>query len=174
MAEKKNTAPVDTTITEEKVASTEEKKAAAKEANAKVVEAVKEAAKKNAKATEAVAKDTAAKTKTAAKKAATTTKATATKAAKATKATATKAAKATKATAEKAATRTYNKKPTRTAVVQCMGREIFEDELFDRALAQFAATESGVTVKDIKLYIKPEEMTAYYVINEQYTGKVGF
>ena len=29
------------------------------------------------------------------------------------------------------------------------------------------------SIKDIKLYLKPQDFTAYYVINDDYTGKVG-
>ncbi|MCD8299975.1 MAG: DUF6465 family protein [Clostridiales bacterium] len=184
MATEKTNEPVDTTIIEEEVVDAQDKKAAAKEANAKVREAMKEAAKKNAKAAGAVAKDTAEMTKKVTKKAAKATKATTEKAAKATKATAEKAAKATKATAEKAAkatkataekaTRKYTKKPVKASVLQYLGSEISEDELYDRAMAQFAATEGAVPVKKITLYIKPEELAAYYVINDEYTGKVDF
>ncbi len=195
MATEKTNEPVDTTIIEEEVVDTQDKKTAAREANAVVRAAVKEAAKKNAKATEAVAKETAEKTKKVAKKAAATTKVTAEKAAKAAKNTTEKAAKATKNTAEKAAkatkntaekaakvtkdtaekaTRKYTKKPVKTSVLQYLGSEISEDELYDRAMAQFAATEGAIPVKTITLYVKPEELAAYYVINDQYTGKVDF
>ena len=50
--------------------------------------------------------------------------------------------------------------------------EISEEELTERALAQFAATEETVSVKSITLYIKPEDRKAYYVVNEKVSGSV--
>lgn len=161
MATKKNAGvTVDSTITSEETVTTEDKVAAAKKANAKMKEAGKAAAKKNAEATAAIVKDTAEKavekTKTAAKK------------------TAERTRKAVKEAAEAAPKRKYTRKPVKKVVLQYMGQEISEEELTERALAQFAATEETVPVKSITLYIKPEDNAAYYVINEQYTGCVKF
>lgn len=161
---------VDTTITNEEDVTTESKKAEAKAANAKAKAANKEAAKKNAEATAAVVKDatakTAEKTKKATKKAADTTKKSMEKAVSSTK-------KAVKDSAE-TTKRKYTRKPVKTVVLQYMGEEISEEILTERALAQFAATEGAVSVKTITLYIKPEDKAAYYVINDQYTGRVEF
>lgn len=49
-----------------------------------------------------------------------------------------------------------------------------EAELTERAIAQFNSVEGGVAVKTITMYLKPEEDAAYYVINDQYTGRVDF
>lgn len=148
---------------EEPAKTTEEKVAEAKAAR-------KTATKKTVEATAAVVKDTAEKT---AKK----TKEAAKKGAEAAKASAKKTSeKAKTAVKEKAETpkRKYSRKPAKKIVVQFLGQEISEEELTERALAQFAATEGAVAVKTITLYIKPEDKAAYYVINEQYTGKVDF
>lgn len=51
-----------------------------------------------------------------------------------------------------------------------------EDKMMIAAVKK-AWTEAGHKVGDIKtmqLYIKPEEDTVYYVINETESGKVGF
>ncbi len=163
--------------------TTEDKVAAARKANAKAAQATREAAKANAEATAAVAKDTAKKTSQAAKKGAEMTKEAAKKGAEATKEAAKKgAAKATELTGEAAervkesadATRQKMRKPRRKVYIQCWGRECTEDDLIERALAQFAATEGAIPATKIALYIKPEEMAAYYVINGQYTGRVEF
>lgn len=66
------------------------------------------------------------------------------------------------------------RKPAKTIVLQYMGREINEADLTERALAQFAATEGAVAVKKITMYLKPEDNAAYYLINDQYTGRVDF
>lgn len=161
-------------ISEEAAKTVEEKKAEAKEATAKAKAARKEATKKNVEATAAAVKETAEKT---AKK----TKEAAKKGAEAAKETAKKTAKKT---AEKAKTsikekteapkRKYTRKPVKNVIVQFLGQEISEEELTERAIAQFAATEGAVAVKTITLYIKPEDNAAYYVINDQYTGRVDF
>ncbi len=173
MAEKKAKGSVDSKIVEEEEVTTQDKVEAAKQANVKAAKATREAAKANAEATAAVAKDTAKKTKKvatdAAKKGATVTKDTAKKAA----GKATEAAEKVKETS-KSAKSTYTRKPKRNVFIQYLGREMTEDELVERAIAQFGATEGSIPVKKISLYIKPEELAAYYVINEQYTGRVDF
>ncbi len=52
--------------------------------------------------------------------------------------------------------------------IQYGDREIVCDELIERARADYKANNKG-TVRSVKLYVKPEENTAYYVIN----GKEG-
>ncbi|MEI3338611.1 MAG: DUF6465 family protein [Eubacterium sp.] len=111
--------------------------------------------------------ETAAEKKPEAKK--TTTKKAATK-----KTTAAKTTVKEKPETEKKETKRKVKKPAKTIVLQYLGKEIDEAEITERAIAQFSALEGGVAVKKITLYLKPEEEAAYYVINDQYTGKVGF
>ena len=168
MATKKTTGTtVDSTITSEETVTTADKKAAARKANVKAKEAGMDAAKKNAEAAAAMAKDTA-------EKAVEKTKDVAEKTKTAAKKTAARTRKAVKEAAEAAPKRKYTRKPVKNVVLQYMGQEISEEELTERALAQFAATEETVPVKSITLYIKPEDNAAYYVINEQYTGCVKF
>ena len=52
--------------------------------------------------------------------------------------------------------------------------EVSQEELADRALAEFRAVHDDVIAKKMELYIKPEDRAAYYVINSEYTGKVEF
>ena len=46
--------------------------------------------------------------------------------------------------------------------------------LIEAAKADFHSRKKRTLVTDMKLYIKPEERAAYYVINETYTGKISF
>ena len=131
---------------------------------------VKEAAKETAeKATEA-AKETAETAKTTAKKTAAKAKTATTKKAAAAKKTVKEKADAVKTETKRKVTR----KPTKKIVLQYYGDEYDEAELTERAIAQFNSVEGSVTVKTITLYLKPEDHAAYYVINDQYTGRVDF
>ena len=120
---------------------------------------VKEAAKETAETAKATVKKTAAKAKTA------TTRKTA-----AAKKTVKEKADAVKTETKRKVTR----KPTKKIVLQYLGKEFDEAELTERAIAQFNSVEGGVAVKTITMYLKPEDDAAYYVINDQYTGRVDF
>ena len=154
-------------VVEEKAVEVKE---AVKETATKAEEAAKETVEKAAeKATEAVEK-TAEAAKTTAKKTATKAKAATTKKATAAKKTVKAKADAVKTETKKRVTR----KPTKKIVLQYLGKEFDEAELTERAIAQFNSVEGGVAVKTITMYLKPEEDAAYYVINDQYTGRVDF
>ena len=92
----------------------------------------------------------------------TATKTTATKAA-ASKTTATKtaakttASKTTKTTTKAAATKTTAAKLTPVIVVQCCGYEVTTD-----AITEKVTTAVGKSVKELNIYVKPEEGTVYY------------
>ena len=60
-----------------------------------------------------------------------------------------------------------------TAVVQYAGEEFDVDALVEAAKADFKAQNSEA-IKDIKVYIKPEDRAAYYVVNDGIEGKVEF
>ena len=123
-----------------------------KAAMAKVEAAKKAAATKDTTEKKAPAKKATTTTKTAAKKApakkATTTKATAEKKAPAKKATTTKAA----------TTKTTAKKTTETVFVQCFGYEITTDDI----KAKVAESVGKKSVKELNIYVKPEEGMIYY------------
>ena len=57
-------------------------------------------------------------------------------------------------------------------IVQYQGNDIALDTLVDAAKADFHATKKRTLVTALKLYVKPEDSMAYYVINEQYEGKI--
>ena len=144
MAEKK--APVAAAKAEEKKTSTE----AVKTEEPKKTVAVKESAK---------AADTAAKAekKPAAKKA------------PAKKAT---AAKKTTAARKPAARKTAEAKAETAVILQYGGREFDTAELTERVKNIWTGElgKKAADLKDVKLYVKPEEYTAYYVINGDITG----
>ena len=110
--------------------------------------------------------------KSGAKKAASATKKTTAKAAKTVKAAAEKgtseAAKATKKTAAKI------RKPEISTYVQFMGMEVNAEDLARKAEVEFHEQHEDVVAKKLDLYVKPEDHAAYYVVNGEYTGKIGF
>ena len=134
---------------------------------------MKKMAEEAKKATESV--------KVAATKAASSVKAGAEKAKKATEAAATetkKASETVKKTAKKATTRkTSKKKPemTKSAVLQFGGEDFKVDEIIANAQAAFKAENKRKAISDIKVYIKPEERAAYYVVTSgesEYAGRI--
>ena len=58
--------------------------------------------------------------------------------------------------------------------VQYQGAEEKVEDLVAAATAAFRAEHSRTKVTDLKLYIKPEERAAYYVVNEKFAGRVDF
>lgn len=132
---------------EEKVTGTAAKTVAAKTA--------KEEPVKNEAAKKTTVKETAAK-KTAAKKPATEKTATTTK-----------KTTATKTTTKKAAVNTE-------VFVQFWGKEVYAKDVVDAV--KKAWTDAGrdeSEIKDLKVYIKPEDNGAHYVINGDVTGFIG-
>ena len=85
--------------------------------------------------------------------------------------TAEKKAAAAKARAESKA-RADNLKPT--VIVQFQNSEVDLDALVEAAKADFRQAKKRTLITDLKLYVKPEERTAYYVVNEKYTGSVAY
>lgn len=67
------------------------------------------------------------------------------------------------------------KKETKTSIyLQYQGNEISTEEITKKVQEAWTKT-SGKNVEEIKtlnIYIKPEDAAAYYVINEETTGKV--
>lgn len=137
-----------------KAAPVEEKKVEVKAAEVKAEPAKKEPVKKEA-----------------AKKAAPAKKETAKKAAPAKKETAKKAASAKKETVKKAAPA---KKPVVKEVVnfQFSGKSYTPDDLLKicKDVWKYDLNGKEADFKSVELYVKPEENTAYYVINGDITG----
>lgn len=80
-------------------------------------------------------------------------------------------AAAAKARAEEKA-KAENMRPE--VYVQFQGGEISLDALVDAAKDDFHQSKKRTRVTAMKLYVKPEEYTAYYVINGDQEGKITF
>lgn len=72
--------------------------------------------------------------------------------------------------AEKA--KAENMKPE--LVLQYQGAETDLSALAEAAKAEFRLAHKRTPVTALKLYIKPEDQTAYYVVNETFEGKLPF
>lgn len=59
-------------------------------------------------------------------------------------------------------------------LIQYDGLESNLSEIYERVKNTYVADGHDIEAfKEIKLYIKPQDFTAYYVVNGDYTGKVG-
>ncbi len=56
--------------------------------------------------------------------------------------------------------------------LQYSDKNITQDKLVERAKAACEAEYGVKGVKDMKLYVKPEENKAYYVVNDKMTGSI--
>ena len=94
------------------------------------------------------------------------------------KAEATKVAK--KAATTKKATTAKKEKATKVApkketviTIQHQGNEITVASVEEKVKAAFVADgHKASTIKTLNIYVKPEEYAAYYVINDEFTGRV--
>lgn len=59
-------------------------------------------------------------------------------------------------------------------ILQYQGIDLDMRELAEKAKDDFHSEKKRALVTDLKLYIKPEERMAYYVINESHEGKIPF
>ena len=56
--------------------------------------------------------------------------------------------------------------------VQFYGKEFNDQQLYKIAKECYQASGQKDTIKDLKLYVKPEESKVYYVVNNSYKGDV--
>lgn len=79
-----------------------------------------------------------------------------------------------KKTVKKAGTAAKVKTAPKAEVhVQYLGKDIITSDLAIQAKQAFVdAGNKASEAKDIKIYVKPEEAAAYYVINESFSGKI--
>lgn len=62
-----------------------------------------------------------------------------------------------------------------TVYVEYGSRQVNADELVKKAEEAFVASgHNAADVKDIKVYVKPEEGAVYYVVNGESAGRVDF
>lgn len=81
-----------------------------------------------------------------------------------------KAAAAKKAPAKKAAAKAET---TSQVVIQYLGSESTVDSIVEKVTGAYVAEgHRASSIKDLRVYLKPEEGLAYYVINEKVAGKV--
>ena len=59
-------------------------------------------------------------------------------------------------------------------IMQFQGSEVELDALMETAKADFRQEKKRTPITDLKLYVKPEERTAYYVVNEKFNGSVSY
>ena len=59
-------------------------------------------------------------------------------------------------------------------VIQYQGSEANVVALIESAKAGFRSVKKRTRITDLKLYVKPEERAAYYVVNESFDGKISF
>ena len=95
---------------------------------------------------------------------------------KATAKKATKAEKTEKEVVEKKTTKRTTKKAVKTTfVVQAAGKEVsMEDAIAKVKEAWVAEGNKEAELKEIAVYVKPEDKAIYYVVNGDVTGKVEF
>ena len=149
-------------------------KAVAKTATAKAKETA-EAAKKTAEKTAEAAKKTAEKTAETTKETAEAAKKNAEKTAEAAKKTAEKTAEAAKKTAKKTVAKVVAKTAVVKAatIVQYQNNEVDTTKVEEKVKAQFVSEgHKAASIKKLNIYIKPEEYSAYYVINDKFSGRV--
>lgn len=65
-----------------------------------------------------------------------------------------------------------NMKPA--VYVQFESSEAVVDDLIEAAIANFRKEKKRAQILDFKLYIKPEERAAYYMINGAHGGKIEY
>ena len=63
---------------------------------------------------------------------------------------------------------------TPALILQYQGADVDLQELIERAKAVFKEQHKRTRITDLKLYFKPEERTAYYVVNESFDGKIEY
>lgn len=77
-----------------------------------------------------------------------------------------------KATTAKKKATTKKKEVTKAVILQYAGNDYKVDEVVAKAEAAFKAENKRKAIEDIKVYIKPEENAAYYVVNADFAGRV--
>lgn len=84
------------------------------------------------------------------------------------------AAKKEPATKKETTAKKTTKKATEVEVyIQFAGNQVVEKDIEDRIKAAFVAEgHKESAIKSLKIYVKPEENAAYYVINEDNVGRI--
>ena len=81
--------------------------------------------------------------------------------------------KAAKKEAKKVKTVVDSKVYEHEVIVQYSGKSFYAKDVNEKAIEDFVANGGRRDqIKDVQLYIKPEDNAAYYVINSKTTGKI--
>ena len=59
-------------------------------------------------------------------------------------------------------------------VLQYQGDDIAMDALIEAAKSDFRTNKKRTLITGLKMYVKPEDHMAYYVINDKFEGKISF
>ena len=59
-------------------------------------------------------------------------------------------------------------------VLQYQGDDIAMDTLIEAAKSDFHTSKKRTLITGLKMYVKPEDHMAYYVINDKFEGKISF
>ena len=78
------------------------------------------------------------------------------------------------AAAARAEEKSKAKNLTPELFIQYQGDQTDVNALVEAAKADFRAVKKRMLITDLKLYVKPEEHAAYYVINGKFEGKIAF
>lgn len=71
--------------------------------------------------------------------------------------------------ATKKAVKNADKEYKRKIFVQYLGKEISEDYIYEKFKSEWTKNHSMEVVKSLNVYVKPEDNTAYCVVNEDET-----
>lgn len=59
-------------------------------------------------------------------------------------------------------------------ILQFQGLDVSMEALVEAAKNDFRAVKKRTPITSLNLYVKPEEQTAYYVVNEKHEGSIPF
>lgn len=59
-------------------------------------------------------------------------------------------------------------------ILQYQGADVDVNGLIETAKAAFKTAHKRTRILDLKLYLKPEERAAYYVVNDTFDGKIEY
>ena len=80
-----------------------------------------------------------------------------------------------KKTATKKAAAKKKAEPTKSVILQFAGEDFKIDDIVEKAKDAFKAENKRKAVDDIKVYLKPEDKAAYYVVKSgesEYAGQI--
>lgn len=83
-----------------------------------------------------------------------------------------KKATAKKTTAKKTTTKAAKKTTDVKVYFEAFGKQVAQDDILVRVEADAKENHNVDKIKSVRLYVKPEENTVYYVVNDKVMGDV--